>query len=165
MITTIAACFGSLSRVDESSFHQLSTFSRSAALSSPSVLWGSSTTMMSPPNPSSEPLTEVASRDPPAVLSNCNLVFWSARKSNRDPHRARYQGLRMSRRIKLLFWSESVWLYEPHRNRTWGPERYEIFRRAQVHAGQQTEAVNVFVHRGGKLTNNRRIWPSVTACK
>src|SRR5215813_2170841 len=77
--------------------------------------------MMSPPIPSNEPPTDVASLEPPALVSNFVLVFWSSRNLKRCPHSDWYHGLRMSRRVELLLVSDKSWLYEPHRKRTCGP--------------------------------------------
>src|SRR5262249_37600381 len=75
MTTINGERFGSLSRVVDSSFHQFSAVFRSASLSACSILCGSSMTSTSPPMPSSEPPTDVASREPPALVSNFVLVF------------------------------------------------------------------------------------------
>src|SRR6516162_5834662 len=86
MMTMSGDCLGLFRRVVESSFHQVRAVLRSASLSASSVLWGSSTTMMSPPMPSNEPPTDVASLEPPTEVSNFVFVFWSSRKLKRCPH-------------------------------------------------------------------------------
>src|SRR5262249_51586293 len=99
--------FGSFKRVVDISFHQFRAVLRSASLSACSVLCGSSMRIISPPMPSSEPPTDVASREPPALVSNFVLVFWSSLKLKRCPHSDWYQGLRMSRRVRLLLVSDN----------------------------------------------------------
>src|SRR5262249_15221949 len=163
-ITTISGeRFGSFMRVVDSSFHQFSAVLRSASLSACSVLCGSSMRIISPPMPSSEPPTDVASREPPALVSNFVLVFWSSLKLKRCPHSDWYQGLRMSRRVRLLLVSDNSWLYEPHKNRTCGPRRNDTSECAQVQAGYQMDPIVVFPQRGGMFTNKLRICPSETA--
>src|SRR5215468_8919313 len=110
MTTINGERFGSFKRVVEISFHQFSAVLRSASLSACSTLCGSSMTSTSPPMPSSEPPTDVASLEPPALVSNFVLVFWSSRNLNRCPHSDWYHGLRMSRRVELLLVSDRSWL-------------------------------------------------------
>src|SRR5262245_41277322 len=135
MMTMSGDCLGLFSRVVDSSFHQFSAVLRSTSLSACSTLCGSSMTSTSPPMPSSEPPTDVASLEPPALVSNFVLVFWSSLKLKRWPHSDWYHGLRMSRRVRLLLVSDSSWLYEPHKNRTCGPRRNDTSDCAHVHAG------------------------------
>src|SRR6516165_5038986 len=165
MMTISGDFFGSFRRVVESSFHHVRAVLRSASLSASSVLWGSSTTMMSPPIPSNEPPTDVASLEPPALVSNFVLVFWSSRNLKRCPHSDWYHGLRMSRRVELLLVSDKSWLYEPHRKRTCGPFRNIRCDCAHTHAGKKIEATVVFAHLGGKFTSRCLISPFTTACR
>ena len=87
MITTMADCLGSFRRVVDISRHQVRVVRRSASLSAEFMLWGSSMRTMSPPMPSSEPRAEVDMREPPALVSNCVLVFWSCVIVKRLPQR------------------------------------------------------------------------------
>src|SRR5215471_7340650 len=119
--------------------------------------------MMSPPIPSNEPPTDVASLEPPTEVSNFVFVFWSSRKLKRCPHSDWYHGLRMSRRVELLLVSDKSWLYEPHRKRTWGPLRKAFFDCAQTHAGKHTLVTSVLPHRGGKFTSRCLMSPFTTA--
>src|SRR5215470_14775033 len=120
---------------------------------------------MSPPIPSNEPPTDVASLEPPALVSNFVLVFWSSRKLNRWPHSDWNHGLRMSRRVELLLVSDRSWLYEPHKNLTCGPFRKVRPDCAHVHAGKKIDARVVFGVLGGAFTKRWRICPSETACR
>src|SRR6516164_9406822 len=165
MMTMSGDCFGLFNRVVESSFHHVRAVLRSASLSASSVLWGSSTTMMSPPIPSNEPPTDVASLEPPTLVSNFVFVFWSSQKLKRCPHSDWYHGLRMSRRVELLLVSDKSWLYEPHRKRTCGPFRNIRCDCAHTHAGKKIEATVVFAHLGGKFTSRCLISPFTTACR
>ena len=65
----LIAALDSPTRYEISPHHEV-TVSRSASLSTLSVLCGSSTTIISPPNPNNDSPTEVASREPRALLSN-----------------------------------------------------------------------------------------------
>src|SRR5262249_45381569 len=85
-ITTISGeRFGSFSRVVDNSFHQFSAVLRPPSFSACTMLCGSPTTSTPPPMPSSDPPTDVASREPPALVSNFVLVFWSSRNLYRCP--------------------------------------------------------------------------------
>src|SRR5260370_54946 len=136
-------CLGSLRRVVDNSFHQFSAVLRSASLSACSTLWGSSITSTSPPMPSSEPPTDVASREPPELVSNFVLVFWSSRNLKRWPHNLWYHGDKISRRVKLELVSERSWLYEPQRNLTCGPVRKPTSDCAQVQARKHIAVIVV----------------------
>src|SRR5262249_868012 len=118
-----------------------------------------------PPIPSNEPPTDVASLEPPALVSNFVLVFWSSRNLKCCPHNDWYHGLRMSRRVELLLVSDKSWLYDPHRKRTCGPFKKDRCDCAHVHAGKKIDATVAFEHLGGACTKRWRICPSETACK
>src|SRR5262249_3745908 len=85
MMTMSADCLGLFRRVVESAFHHVRRVLRSASDSPSSVLRASSPIRMPPPSPSSEPPTDVASLEPPALVSNFVLVFWSSRNLKRCP--------------------------------------------------------------------------------